>query len=132
VKHVKIRAFSLIELIFVIVVIAVIAVIAVPKFLNTKDEATISAIKQDISTTISAVQSYRLLNGTIAKFSDAVSLNSKVWSGVDTKKIEFKDTATCVSIEITDTALILTVNADVSKICKKISDSGVVSTSYGF
>lgn len=45
-------SFSLLELIFVIVILGIIASFAVPKFLDTKDRATASAIKRDVDTAI--------------------------------------------------------------------------------
>lgn len=125
------KAFSLIELIFVIVVIGIIAAIAIPKLMNTKDEAVISTIKQDISIVIGSVQSYYMLNGSISKFSDAVSLSSKNWSGIDTKKIEFQDNGNnCVSIEIVDKNLNITITPTVGSVCQKISNLGVKTESF--
>lgn len=124
-------AFSLIELIFVIVIIAIVAAVALPKFLGTKDEATVSTIKQDISTIINSTQSYHMLNGSIAKFSDAVSLSTKHWSGIDTKTIEYKEnTTTCVKMELTDTQLNITITPTAGTICQKLSDIGVKTESF--
>jgi len=41
------QSFSLIELIFILVVMGIIASVAIPKLINTKNNATVSSIKQD-------------------------------------------------------------------------------------
>ena len=71
------KAFSLIELIFVIAIIAIISSIAIPKLMNVNTSASVSSIKQDVNTIISSVQSYYLVNGSIAKISDAINLNKQ-------------------------------------------------------
>ncbi|MEA1915121.1 MAG: prepilin-type N-terminal cleavage/methylation domain-containing protein, partial [Campylobacterota bacterium] len=59
------KAFSMIEMIFAIIIVGIIASIAVPKLLGSKDEATVSTIKQDVQTVISSVQTYYMVNGKI-------------------------------------------------------------------
>ena len=43
------KAFSMIELVFVIVIIGILAAIAIPKLSATRDDATISKVRSDIS-----------------------------------------------------------------------------------
>ena len=64
------KAFSLIELIFVIAILGIIATIAVPKLLNSRSNAVVTTIKQDISTITTAIQSQYMLNGSIDKITD--------------------------------------------------------------
>lgn len=128
------KGFSLVEMIVVIVIIGIIAAIAVPKFLKTKDEATVSAIKQDVATAVSSIRSYYLMNGSIAKISDAVNLNTKNWSGTDPLVTVFKDGSTnCLEITVNTTDKKIIVDmlpASPADICKKINDAGVVDVNY--
>ena len=126
-------AFSLLELIFAIVILGIVASFAVPKYLDTKDSALVSTLKRDISTAVSSIQSYYLLNQKIDKISDAISVNETNWTSTDTK---ISDKNKCLSLEIktADTgikSLDLTVDdANTSNICVKLRDSGLVTTSY--
>lgn len=124
------KAFSLLELIFVIAVLGIIAAISIPKFLNSKTEATINSIKQDITTISTSIQSYYLINNKIDKISDSVNINESVWS-VEDKKVEYKiDESVCIKIEIVNNKLNVIVNENSSDICKKIYDSGIRSNTY--
>ena len=79
------NAFSLLELIFAIVILGIVASFAVPKYLDTKDSALVSTIKRDVSTAVSSIQSYYLLNQKIEKIDDAINLNETNWTKTDTK-----------------------------------------------
>ncbi len=127
-------AFTLLEMIFAIVVISVLASFAIPKFFNTTSDAKVSTLQRDITTVVTSVQSYYLINMKIDKFSDAVNLNSKNWE-INDKTISYKENEKdCVKIEITSDNLkdkiVLSVDETVGNICKKLSDSGVVSVQY--
>ena len=61
------KGFSLIELIFVIAVIGILAAIAVPKLLDSRSNAIVTTIKQDISTITNSIQSFYMLNNGIDK-----------------------------------------------------------------
>ena len=80
------KAFTLLELIFVIVVLGILASVAIPKLMTTTNSAKVSSLKQDIRTVTSSVQSYYITNGSMAKISDAVMLNSSLWTINDKKK----------------------------------------------
>jgi len=124
------KAFSLLELIFVIAVLGIIAAISIPKFLNSKTEATINSIKQDITTISTSIQSYYLINNKIDKISDSVNINESVWN-VEDKKVEYKiDESVCIKIEIVNNKLNVIINENSSDICKKIYDSGIRSNTY--
>ncbi len=124
------KAFSLIELIFMIVVIGIIASVAVPKLMDTRSDAVVSSIKQDISTVTTSVQSYYMVNGKIDKISDAVTLNNSVWD-IEDKEIKYLESSNeCVSIKVTDNKLEVSIDASAGSICQKISDSGIISTNY--
>lgn len=130
-KATKKSGFSLVELIVVIVIIGIIAAIAVPKLLATKDEATASSIKQDIATAVSAIRSYYLMNGSIAKISDAVNLNTKNWSGSDGLTAIYKDTDNCVTIAVAAPNLTVTLaTANDNSVCAKLEAAGVTTQTY--
>ena len=130
-KH---NAFTLLEMIFAIVVISVLASFAIPKFFNTTNDARVSTLQRDITTVITSVQSYYLINMKIEKISDAVNLNSKSWEINDKTIIYTENEKECVKIEITSSnsidKIVLTVDSTTGNICKKLNDSGVISTSY--
>ena len=130
-KATKKSGFSLVEMIVVIVIIGIIAAIAVPKLLDTKDEATASSIKQDIATAVSAIRSYYLMNGSIAKISDAVNLNTKNWSGSDGLTAIYKDTDNCVTIAVAAPTLTVTLaTTNDNSVCAKLEASGVTTQTY--
>ena len=124
------KGFSLIELIFVIAILGIIAAVAIPKLLDSRSNAVISTIKQDISTISTSIQSHYMVNGTLTKITDAVNVNSQTWIIAD-KKLEFKsETIACVTIEIVLTKLNITIDNSSSDLCQKIYESGVRSVSY--
>lgn len=128
------KAFTLLEMIFAIVVISVLASYAIPKFFNTTNDAKVSTLQRDITTVITSVQSYYLINLKIDKISDAVNLNSKTWEINDTSITYKENDKECVKIELSITSdkdkIILTVDDSTGNICKKLNDSGVNTTSY--
>ena len=130
----KSHAFTLLEMIFAIVVISVLASFAIPKFFNTTKEKKVSTLQRDITTVITSVQSYYLINMKIDKISDAVNLNSKSWE-INDKSIIYKDNSkVCVKIEISNSSkkdqIKLTVVEGAGNVCKKLHESGVTSTTY--
>lgn len=50
------RAFTMIELIFVIVVLGILAGVAIPKLTATRDDATLAAMRANLATIMTAVQ----------------------------------------------------------------------------
>ncbi len=128
------NAFTLLEMIFAIVVISVLASYAIPKFFNTTNDAKVSTLQRDITTVITSVQSYYLVNLKIEKILDAVNLNSKTWE-INDSSITYKENEKeCVKIEISSASdkdkIILTIDDSAGSICKKLNDSGVNTTSY--
>ena len=123
------KGFSLIELIFIIAVLAIIAAVAVPRLMDTKSNALATSIKQDISTITTSIQSYHMLNSSIDKISDAVTLDSSRWEIEDKEVIYKVDTQTCISITVNGTKLTVAVEGRSSDICKKIADFGIESQS---
>jgi general secretion pathway protein G len=124
------KAFSLIELIFIIIVMAVIASVAVPKLFDIKSKSEISTIKQDISTTISSIQNYYLVNGKIDKISDAVALNSSVWDIADTTVKYKENSKDCVDMTLSSNSLVLTIDKTAGPKCLELYNDGIVSTTY--
>lgn len=121
------KSFSLVELIFVIVILAIIASFAVPKFIGTKDSALVSTLKRDISTIVNSVQTYYLLHKKIDKISDSVTINNSNWN-IEDKKITDKNS--CISIEVKENSIELSINQDKGAICKKIREAGLDTKSY--
>lgn len=124
------KAFSLIELIFVIAVLGIIATFAVPKLLDTKNNAVVTTIKQDISTITTAIQSQYMLDSHIDKISDSVTINEKNWK-IEDKKIAYDiDGTNCVTIEVTTNNLIVNINEKSSNMCQKLFDAGIRNITY--
>jgi len=132
----KSKAFSLIELIFMIVVMGIIASVALPKLMNTRNNAIISSLKQDVATITTSIQSYYLVKGKIDKISDAVNFNTSTWKtgSSDNEILYSEDSTTCITIKVVDSNLSIIVDGTASgvdgSICKKLLDDGVVSSSY--
>ena len=127
------QAFSLLELIFAIVIIGLIASVGIPKLMNTKSDAQIATIKKDVITISSAIQTYYLINGNLEKISDSISLNSSIWE-INNKSVIFKDNEKeCIIIEIiedNEKKLNITIDGEVSTLCQKLENKGVLTTSY--
>jgi len=124
------KAFSLIELIFIIAVLGIIAAVAVPKLLDSRSNAVVTTLKQDILTITTAIQSHYMLNNSIEKITDTVNINEGTWIITD-KKLEHKvEKATCITIEILDNKLLVDIDETTSDACKKIADLGIKDESY--
>ena len=128
-KHEK-KAFSLLEMVFAVVIIGVIASVAMPKLFETKNEAMISTIKQDVVTVTSAIQGHYMLNKKVEKISDVVSLNNSIWD-IEEKSLIFKEKdSTCLEIILSNYELEVSINEDVGTICTKLYEKGIVNTVY--
>ncbi len=125
------KAFSLLELIFIISVLGIIAAVAVPKLMDTKNSATATTIKQDISTITTSIQSYYMLNNGIEKISDSVNINPNLWTIAD-KQLDYKINDTvCVTIKITDSnKLEVVIDEKTNEVCQKLYDDGIRNISY--
>lgn len=125
-------AFSLLELIFVIVILGIIASFAVPKFLDTKDRATASAIKRDVDTAINSIQAYYMLNQTINAISDAVTVNTTNWTLDPNTKLS--DKSGCLTLEIVTSSnvktLQLNLTTSTSSVCTKLRNTGLETKTY--
>lgn len=128
-KHYK-QAFSLLEMVFAVVIIGIIASVAMPKLFNTKNDALVATLKQDIVTVTSAIQGQYMLNKKVEKISDVVSLNNSIWEIEDTSIIFNEKDAQCVKIELLDYELEVNINEDVGTICAKLYEKGIVNTTY--
>src|SRR6478672_11332501 len=56
--------FTLIELLIVVVIIGLLAAIAIPKFVNTKEKAVVSAMRSDLRNLATAQEGYWVENRT--------------------------------------------------------------------
>lgn len=125
-------AFSLLELIFVIVILGIIASFAVPKFLDTKDRATASAIKRDVDTAINSIQAYYMLNQTINAISDAVTINVTNW--ILNPNTKLSDKSGCLTLEIVTSSnvktLQLNLTTSTSSVCTKLRNTGLETKTY--
>lgn len=122
-KNMK-KGFSILEIIFAIVILGVIASVAIPKLMSSKDDASLSSIKQDIRTTITSIQSYYIVNEKIDKILDAISLNSSTWDIDDKKVIYYEDDLECVTIQLS-----VEDNIDVLKLIINSENKGNICTS---
>lgn len=126
----SIKAFSLIEMIFAIVIIGVIASVAMPKLFDTKNDALVSTIKQDLVTVTSAIQGHYMLNKKVEKISDVVSLNNSIWE-IEDKTISFKEKdSICLEVKLNAYELEVVINKDIGTICEKLIDKGIKTTNY--
>ena len=124
------KAFSILELIFIIAVLGIIAAIAVPKLMDTRNNAQATTIKQDIATITTSVQSYYMLNNSIEKISDTVSINPATWSITD-KKLEYEiQDKICVIIDVNNNKLTIDIDETSSEVCQKLYDEGIRDISY--
>jgi general secretion pathway protein G len=124
------NAFSIIELIFAIVIIGIIATLAVPKLLDISSKASVSTIHQDTNSIVSAIQNYHLINKKIDKISDSININTSVWTVNDLSVKYIENEKTCISIEVSNSILSLTIDDTVGDICKEVKEKGLVSTTF--
>ncbi len=128
------KGFSLLELIFAIVIIGVIASFAVPKFLDTKDTAVASTIKRDISSIISAVQTYYLQKEEITSISDAITYNDQNWIAQEDNPNKITDKNNCVTIEVKpddkDIIQVTLLSNDSENTCAKLEVEGIKTQEY--
>lgn len=124
------KAFSLLEMVFAVVIIGIIASVAMPKLFNTKNDALVATIKQDVVTVSSAIQGQYMLNKKVEKISDVVSLNNSIWEIEDTSIIFKEKDSECIKIELNDYELEVNINEDVGTICTKLHEKGIVNTTY--
>lgn len=124
------KAFSLLEMIFAIVIIGVIASVAMPKLFDTKNEALVATVKQDVVTVTSAIQGHYMLRKKLEKISDIVSVNNSIWEIQETTLIFKEKDAQCIKIELTEHELEVNINEDVGTICEKLGKKGIVNVTY--
>ena len=60
------KGFTLIELLVVVVIIGILATIAIPKFANTKQKATVAAMKSDLRNLVTAQEGFYFDNNDYA------------------------------------------------------------------
>lgn len=124
-RNTQLKAFSLIELIFAIVVIAVIASVAIPKLMGINSKAKTSTVSGDISTIISSIQSYYMVNKRIDKISDGVTINPSVWDISDKEIIYKENDKDCVKITVTDDTISLVIDETTGAVCEELFKNGI-------
>lgn len=127
----KKRAFSLIELIFSLMVIGIVASIAVPKLMDTKDGAQITAVKKDLTTIISSIRSYYMLNDSMSSLNDVITLNESIWK-IDGTTATFSDgDSSCLTVSISEKVLSIDIDdTNSGKLCEKLVSSGIIDEEY--
>lgn len=127
-------AFSLLELIFAIVVLGIISSFAISKYLDTRDSAIVSTIKRDISTITNSLQTYHLINHKIDKISNVLNINKNNWLIEDDKVTFFEGKDDCIILSIINinglNVINQTIDSGAGKICAKLSEEGIISTTY--
>ena len=121
------KAFTLIELIFTILIIAIISAIAVPKLTDYLTKSTSTTITQDIKTITNSIQQSYLLNGSVDKISDTITINPKYWTITDLEVKYIDNNKDCISISIDNNNLVISIDSNTSNICQQISDNGITS-----
>jgi type IV pilus assembly protein PilA len=77
------KGFTLIELLIVVVIIGILASIAIPKFHNSKEQAYIASMREDVRNLATAEEAYYSdNNGIYAATLAALGTNYKASSGV--------------------------------------------------
>ncbi len=77
------EGFTLIELLIVVVIIGILASIAIPKFHNSKEQAYIAAMREDVRNLATAEEAYYSDNsGMYATSTAALGTNYKASAGV--------------------------------------------------
>ena len=128
-KNLK-KGFTLLELVFVIAILGIIAAFAIPKLLDSRGDAIVSTVKQDVATISTSIQSYYMINNGISKITDAVNINDKLWQ-VSNKVIKYSvKNVDCITMTVSGSDLIVNIDSNSSDICQKLSDTGIKNVTY--
>ena len=124
------KGFTLLELVFVIAILGIIAAFAIPKLLDSRGDAIVSTVKQDVATISTSIQSYYMINNGISKITDAVNINDKLWQ-VSNKSIKYSVKGIdCITMTVSGSDLVINIDSNSSEICQKLSDTGIKNVTY--